>query len=66
MLRRCAGQSHFCVHGGAIGVRWERNLQETLFPPIELVEAREGCAEGVRGSSRYSEGQIYGERMKVW
>jgi hypothetical protein len=50
----------------AVGVRWERNLQETLFPPIELVEARERCAEGVRGSSRYSEGQIYGEKMKVW
>jgi hypothetical protein len=48
MLRGCAGQAHFCVHGGAVSVRWEMNLQETLFPPIELVEAREGGAEGVR------------------
>jgi len=39
MLRRCAGQSHFCVHGGVVSIRWEGNLQETLFPPIELVKA---------------------------
>jgi len=48
MLRRCAGQSHFCVHGGVVSVRWEGNFQEALVPPIELVEAREGGAEGVR------------------
>ena len=48
MLRRCTGQSHFCVHGGAIIIRREGNFQETLFPPIQLVEAREGRAEGVR------------------
>ena len=47
MLRGCAGQSHFGVHGGAIGVRRERNSQKTLFPPIELVEALEGGAEGL-------------------
>ena len=35
-------------------------MQETLFPPIELVEAQEGgCGGRQRGSSRYSEGQIY-------
>jgi hypothetical protein len=48
MLRRCAGQSHFCIHSGVASVRWEGNLQKTLFPPIELVEAREGGTEGVR------------------
>ena len=47
MLRGRAGQSHFCVHGGAIGIRREGNSQKTLFPPIELVEAREGGAEGL-------------------
>jgi len=52
MLRRCAGQSHFCVHGRAVSVRWEGNLEETLFPPIELLEAREGGVEGVREVAR--------------
>jgi hypothetical protein len=36
MLQRCAGQSYFYIHwnhGRAISVRWERNLQEMLFPP---------------------------------
>lgn len=47
MLRGCAGQSHFGVHGGATGVRRKRDSQKTLFPPIELVKPREGGTEGV-------------------
>ena len=47
MLRGRAGQSYFRVHGGAIGVGRKGDSQKTLFPPIEIVEAREGGAEGV-------------------
>jgi hypothetical protein len=48
VLRGRAGQPHFGIHGGAVGTGgWEGYSQVALVPPIELVETRGGCVEGV-------------------
>jgi len=46
VLRWCTGQPHFRVHGPGVGPGGEGYPKVTLVPPIELVEAREGSAEG--------------------
>jgi hypothetical protein len=46
VLRWRARQPHFRVHGPGVGPGGKGYPKVTLVPPIELVEAREGSAEG--------------------